>query len=98
LYYETKLPDASSAGGWLDLGKVHGASEVFLDGVKLGGCWHGRHLYKLPDGSGGKLVSIKVTTTLGNYFKTTPQNKTGHRWTRNQRWAAVGLLGPVKVI
>jgi hypothetical protein len=98
LYYETKLPDVSPEGGWLDLGKVHGASEVFLDGVKLGSCWHGRHLYKLPAGAGRKLLCIKVTTTLGNYFKTTPQNKTGYRWTRNQRWAAVGLLGPVTVI
>jgi hypothetical protein len=97
LYYETALPDTFS-GNWLDLGKVHGASEVFVDGVKLGGCWHGRHLYPLPENAGGKLLSIKITTTMSNYFKTVPQNKTGYRWTRNQQVVRTGLLGPVKVL
>jgi len=97
LYYETRL-DGAANGRWLDLGKVYGVSEVTAGGQELGCRWYGRHLYRLPDDVDGKLITIKITTTTGNFLKSTPENKTGHSWTQHQAWQPVGLLGPVRVI
>jgi hypothetical protein len=41
---------------------------------------------------------VKITTTLGNYFKSNPGNATGHGWTRGQAWQPTGMLGPVKLL
>ncbi|MDR3094599.1 MAG: glycoside hydrolase family 2 [Bacteroidales bacterium] len=98
LYYEKQLGGDASQHQWLDLGKVIGVSEVALDGEKLGNRWYGRHLYRLPANAAGKILQIKITTTLGNYLKSNPGNKVGHGWTRGQGWTSVGLLGPVKLV
>ena len=98
LYYETQ---ADRAFSWLDLGKVCGVSELSINGEPLGVRWYGRHLYHIPEHlvtSGKKTISIKITTTLGNYFKSNPNNKVGHQWTARQNWQQVGLLGPVKML
>jgi hypothetical protein len=98
LYYEKHLPDDVSQYHWLDLGKVHGVSEVTVDEENLGNHWYGRHLYRLPDNAGGKLLRIKVTTTQGNFLKSTPANKAGYVWTKGQKWNPMGMLGPVKLL
>jgi hypothetical protein len=98
LYYEKRLPDSVSPCHWLDLGKVHGVSEVTIGEESLGNRWYGRHLYRLPDNAGGKILRIKVTTTQGNFLKSTPENKAGYVWTEYQQWASEGLLGPVKLL
>jgi hypothetical protein len=100
-YYERKLPADATGKNYLDLGKVHGTSEVWLESgtgdgwKKLGEHWYGRHLYRLPSDAAGKGVKIKVTTTLGNYFKGNASIPVGHRWTRGQPWTSTGLVGPV---
>ncbi|MDR0724849.1 MAG: hypothetical protein LBF59_02420, partial [Prevotellaceae bacterium] len=66
----------------------------------LGCRWYGRHLYRIPEHlakAASKDIQIKVTTTLGNYFKSNPQNKTGHGWTHGQAWQPTGIVGPVIV-
>ncbi|MDR1524985.1 MAG: hypothetical protein LBS79_07010, partial [Tannerella sp.] len=98
LYYEKRLPNDISQYHWLDLGKVHGVSEVTLDETNLGNHWYGRHLYRLPDNAGGKTLRIKITTTQGNFLKSTPENKAGYVWTQYQQWAPAGMLGPVKLL
>jgi hypothetical protein len=98
LYYEKQLGSNVSQHHWLDLGKVQGVSEVTIGGEKLGNRWYGRHLYRLPENAAGKTLQIKITTTLGNYFKSNPENKVGYGWTRNQGWQSVGMLGPVKLV
>jgi hypothetical protein len=100
LFYEKTLDDAASYN-WLDLGKVYGVSEVTLNGQALGCRWYGRHLYRIPEHlvkAKSKIIRIKVTTTLGNYFKSNPENKTGHGWTRGQAWQPTGITGPVKLL
>jgi len=97
LYYEKQLPAYVADYNWLDLGRVHGVSEVYIDGVKIGNRWYGRHRYRLPRDSGGKQLQIKVTTTVGNYLKSSPKNEIGQRWTRGQKFAPVGIAGPIKV-
>jgi hypothetical protein len=98
LYYEKQLSTDNSKYHWLDLGKVYGVSEVSIDGEKLGCRWYGRHLYRLPDKTGGKKLQIKITTTVGNFLKSSLKNETGQGWTRGQQWSPVGLIGPVKLL
>jgi hypothetical protein len=101
LFYEKTLNDNTASYNWLDLGKVYGVSEVTVNGEKLGCQWYGRHLYRIPEHlakTESKSIQIKITTTLGNYFKSNPENKTGYRWTRGQAWQPTGMLGPVKLI
>jgi hypothetical protein len=101
LVYEKQLEGDTASFNWLDLGKVYGVSEVTVNGENLGARWYGRHLYRIPEHlakSDKKFISIKLTTTLGNYFKSNPENKTGHAWTRHQNWQPVGIIGPVKLL
>lgn len=97
LYYEKKIGDLAGYH-WIDLGKVYGVSEVSVDNDILGNKWYGRHLYALPSNAGGKTLRIKVTTTVGNFLKSTPENEVGQRWTRGQGWTPVGMCGPVKIM
>ncbi|MDR1455018.1 MAG: hypothetical protein LBJ01_05140 [Tannerella sp.] len=98
LFYEKRLPDNIAPCHWLDLGKVHGVSEVTVGEENLGNHWYGRHLYRIPDNAGGKMLRIKVTTTQGNFLKSTPENKAGYVWTERQQWMPEGMLGPVKLL
>jgi hypothetical protein len=101
LTYEKKLEGDISPFRWLDLGRVYGVSEVSLNGESLGCRWYGRHLYRIPEHlskTDDKVLRIKITTTLGNYFKSNPGNRVGHNWTRGQSWQPVGMLGPVKLV
>lgn len=97
LYYEKKLGDMDGYH-WIDLGKVYGVSEVSVNNEILGNKWYGRHLYALPDNAGGKTLQIKVSTTVGNFLKSTPENEVGYGWTRGQGWTPVGMCGPVKIM
>ncbi|GHT38409.1 glycosyl hydrolase family 2 [Bacteroidia bacterium] len=100
LLYEQTI-DSSESYNWLDLGKVYGISEVVLNGEKLGCHWYGRHLYRIPEHlakAGKKTIQIKVTTTLGNYFKSNPQNNIGNSWAQWQEWYPMGVVGPVKLL
>jgi hypothetical protein len=100
LFYEKTFNDPATFH-WLDLGKVYGVSEVTLNGEKLGCQWYGRHLYRIPEhlaNAGSKDIRVKITTTLGNYFKSNPENKTGYRWTNRQAWQPTGMLGPVRLL
>ncbi len=101
LFYEKKLEGNTSSHHWLDLGRVYGVSEVTLNGENLGCRWYGRHLYRIPDqlvSASDKTLQIKITTTVGNYLKSSPDNKVGQDWTRHQDWQPMGMLGPVKLL
>ena len=100
VFYEKKLDDDSKLFNWLDLGQVFGVSEVTLNGERLGCQWYGRHLYRIPEHlakSTDMMFQVKITTTVGNYLKSSPDNKVGYGWTRRQGWQPVGMLGPVKL-
>ena len=98
LFYEKTVNNNTASFNWLDLGKVYGVSEVTVNGEKLGCRWYGRHLYRLPEQlakAASINIRIKIITTLGNYFKSNPENRTGHAWTHRQAWQPTGMLGPV---
>jgi hypothetical protein len=99
-YYTKKVEDTAGSR-YLDLGQVYGVSEVTLNGESLGCKWYGRHLYRLPEhlaGAVSKTIEVKVTTTTGNYLKSSPENQTGQSWTGHQPWQPVGIVGPVRLL
>lgn len=100
IWYETKVriedPRRSRA---LSLGKVHGVSEVILNGQNLGAKWYGDHIYDVSATAkaGENMLQVKVTTTLGNYLKSLKSNKDGIKWMKNQPDYSMGLVGPVMI-
>ncbi|MDR1336143.1 MAG: hypothetical protein LBK22_04855, partial [Tannerella sp.] len=97
----TREVDDAAVRQYLDLGRVYGVSEVKVNGETLGCKWYGRHLYRLPEHltkNGHKTIEVIVTTTVGNYLKSSPDNATGQGWTRRQPWQPVGMTGPVRLL
>ena len=81
----------------LDLGKVHGVSEVNLNGRPLGERWWGAHVYEAGDAlrSGRNVLEVKVATVLFNYCRSL-HNPVAKAWARGDAPAPVGLVGPVR--
>jgi hypothetical protein len=99
--YDTsvELPGRAIAGRQLDLGKVFGVSEVTFNSCELGARWYGHHRYELSDPiqAGPNALTVRVTTTLGNYLKSLPNNKDGVKWLKKQPFYPMGLVGPVAI-
>lgn len=103
--YRTQLPLRRVGSILLELGRVEGISECYLNGEKIGCHWYGNHLYKIPSKclkEGDNLLEIRVTTTLGNYVKSLTDNEVAQYWTnrgtKNQPLQPMGLLGPVMLV
>ncbi|MDR1331349.1 MAG: hypothetical protein LBK07_04520, partial [Tannerella sp.] len=99
VHYSREVDDAT-VRPYLDLGRVYGVSEVTVNGEALGCKWYGRHLYRLPEHlakAQRKTIEVKVTTTVGNYLKSSPDNATGQNWTRGQPRQPIGMVGPVRL-
>ena len=98
VYFPLIFTSVSDEIQGIDLGKVKGVSELTLNGKTLGSKWYGAHRYNV-DGllkQGENRISIKVTTILGNYMKSLTDNEVAMRWTRQQEYYPMGLMGPVK--
>ncbi len=96
--YTAEVPVTPGKTRFIDLGKVYGVSEVFINGVRVGIDWYGGRVSGVPSElleSGKAVVTVKVTTTLGNYMKSLKDNPTAMRWTSGQPLQPVGILGPV---
>lgn len=85
----------------LNLGKVAGVSEVFVNGQSLGVKWYGRRIYDLATVliNGENQIEVRITTTMGNYLKTLKDNENAQYWVnrkgREQEIQSMGLIGPV---
>jgi hypothetical protein len=82
---------------WLDLGVVHGLSDVKVNGKDAGVRWYGRHLYSVKDFLNNDVnhVEISVVVVMCNYMKSLKDNPIAQGWTRNQALQPLGLVGPV---
>ncbi len=97
-----KILDAGSENNhYLNLGKVWGVSELFVNGKSCGVKWYGNRIYHL-DGilkKGPNEIEVRVTTSMGNYMKTLTDNETAQKFTvlknKNQPIQSMGLIGPV---
>ena len=83
----------------LDLGKVYGVSEVYINGHYAGTKWYGDRQFPLKEWvkEGKNELTIKVTTTLYNYCRTQINNPEIKRWLRTKDAEPSGMLGPVKI-
>ena len=82
----------------ISLGNVQGVSELALNGQPVGVRWYGDHVYDVSEHlkKGENTLSVKITTIAGNYLKNQEDNATAQRWTRDQPYYPVGMMGPVK--
>jgi hypothetical protein len=97
--YSTEFVGDDTPGRVLDLGQVHGVSEVVLNGEYLGVRWWGRHLYKVEGvvKPGRNQLEVRVTTMLGNYCKSLTGNPVAMRWAHWFPPIPAGLVGPVRL-
>jgi len=88
---------------WLNLGKVFGVSELFVNGVNAGTKWYGRRIFHVERflKKGNNNIEIKIATTMGNYLKSLTDNPIAQYWTNEgrtiQQLQSLGLLGPVRM-
>ena len=93
------VKDAASAGS-LDLGTVHGVSEVTVNGKNVGVRWYGQHIYDISNAvkPGKNELVIKVTTVLYNHARTLDKKSCAGFWAnRSKKAVSAGLIGPVKI-
>lgn len=83
----------------LDLGDVQGVAEVSLNGKDLGVRWYGAYVFDVKGAlkKGENKLEVKLTTICGNYLKSQKENAIAQRWTANQDFRPMGLLGTVRL-
>ena len=101
LYRNRFRVPANTVYNYLNLGKVHGISEVTLNGKTLGVQWYGDRIYPVAGllQEGEHTLEVKVVTVMGNYMKSLLDNPIAQYWTNeghnDQPLHAMGLVGPV---
>lgn len=100
IIYEKTVDIGSRDFQYIDLGNVQGVSELTLNGKSLGTKWYGAHVYDIKDvvKTGENIISVKLTTITGNYLKGEKENRVAQRWTVNQEYYPMGIMGPVKFV
>jgi len=99
--YKNSFSVDSTSPTYMDLGKVYGISQVFINGKDAGFRWYGRHAYRIDQliKQGENTLAIHVTTTMGNYMKALKDNPIAQYWTNGKRVPqpniSMGLIGPV---
>jgi len=99
--YKRTIDAAANPPVWLNLGKVWGVSELFVNGKSCGVKWYGNRIYRIGDflQAGANSIEVHVTTIMGNYMKTMPDNKVVQRFINRksgpQEIQPMGLVGPV---
>jgi hypothetical protein len=97
--YETQFDAKDPKRTLLNLGRVHGTSEVWINGKPLGVRWWGEHLFDAGKAlkPGRNTLRIKVAVVLSNYCRTLQDNPTAKRWTRGRKPVSAGMVGPVRL-
>lgn len=97
--YNTTFVADTDKGMIMDLGKVYGVSEVYINGHYAGTRWYGDRQFPLKEWvkKGRNELTIKVTTTLHNYCRTQVTNPEIKRWLRTKDAEPSGMPGPVKI-
>ena len=99
--YRTALYVTDSKRKILNLGKVWGVNELYINGQSCGVKWFGERIYDISDylKVGENKIEVRVATTMGNYMKTLKDNPTAQKYTvlknKNQPIQSMGLVGPV---
>ena len=103
MIYRTNFDITNSKLEWLNLGKVFGVSELFINGERAATKWYGRRIFHIERflKKGNNNIEIKITTTMGNYLKSLADNPIAQYWTNEGRTIqplqSMGLIGPVTI-
>src|SRR5258705_2284154 len=103
VYRNNFMVDDKTKIQWMNLGKVFGISELFVNGNNAGAKWYGKRIYDIKEliREGNNNIEIKIVTTMGNYMKSLTENKIAQYWTNEERkiqpLEPTGLLGPVMI-
>lgn len=76
----------------------NGITELFVNGTPADVKWYGDRIFDIKGllKPGQNEITIRVTTTLGNYCKSLgTSNPITYGWTKNQPYLPLGLGGPV---
>jgi hypothetical protein len=88
---------------YINLGKVYGVSELFVNGASCGVRWYGRRIFDIGKylRNGPNKIEVKVATSMGNYMKSLKDNPIAQYWTNEknkvQPMQSMGLIGPVTI-
>ena len=98
--YRTKIQVLNPKQVVLNLGKVWGISELYVNGKSCGVKWYGNRIYDLSGlvNKGENEIEVRVTTIMGNYVRTLKDNKMAQKFIggrREQPIQSMGMLGPV---
>lgn len=95
--YTTTFASPDAGPLILDLGEVHSASQVSVNGQDLGSRWWGRHRYDLSPAlkRGDNTIVITVHTVLANLMKAKKDDASAQRWAFWFKPIPAGLVGPV---
>jgi hypothetical protein len=98
--YDIEFDGGQLGSAVLDLGEVHDASAVTLNGQALGSHWWGRHRYDLTGKiqPGSNHLQIKVTTMLVNLMHHKQDDAMAQRWAGWAPPVSAGLVGPVRLL
>ncbi|WP_372933563.1 glycosyl hydrolase [Mariniphaga sediminis] len=101
--YKRIITLKKETSNYMNLGKVWGVSELFVNGKSCGVKWYGDRIYNLAGklNDGANEIEIHVITSMGNYMKTLTDNETAQKFTllknKNQPIQSMGMLGPVTI-
>ncbi|MFZ2287438.1 MAG: glycosyl hydrolase [Bacteroidales bacterium] len=99
--YHNSFITENQGGLAINLGKVHGTSELRINGMSCGLKWYGRRIWDITEfiRTGENLIEVEVTTSMGNYMKSLTDNPTAQYWTNEGRkiqpLQSMGMTGPV---
>ena len=98
--YRTKIQVVDPKRAILNLGKIWGVNELYVNGKACGVKWFGNRIYDLSGfvNKGENEVEVRVTTIMGNYVRTLKDNKMAQKFIggrREQPIQSMGMLGPV---
>lgn len=96
-YTTVFAPESPESISVIDLGKVRGVTELFVNGEKAGTCWYGCHRFNVTGmlKEGENVIKVKVVTPLGNYADSLTGNKAAKRYAHSKR--SLGLEEDVKL-
>lgn len=101
--YTKKIDVEKTEKTILNLGKVYGISELWINDQLVGTKWYGRRMFEVSNflKEGNNEIKVKMITTMGNYLKTLKGNKGVQAWInrngREQEIQSMGLVGPVNL-
>ena len=86
IVYTTTLEVSPESCTHMEFGIENCVSELYVNGVKAGTIWHGRHIYDVSKllHEGRNEIKLVLTTVLGNYMLSLKDNPTMVKWSKHK--------------